>query len=87
MKTKLHLIIMCLLLSIVGGGELYAWNYPTSKPSSPFSSGDGSSSKPYEIRDATAMVRLCLYLRKQVVAHQYSLSLHGSQEQLPTTCR
>ena len=64
MKTKLHLIIMCLLLSIVGGGELYAWNYPTSKPSSPFSSGDGSSSKPYEIRDADDLAELAYMVRE-----------------------
>ena len=52
MKTKLNLIILCLLLFFAGGGKSYAWNYPTSKPTYPFSSGDGSSSKPYEIRDA-----------------------------------
>ena len=58
MKTKLHLIILCLLLCFAGGGELYAWNYPTSKPSYLFSSGDGSSSKPYEIRDAQDLANL-----------------------------
>ena len=34
--------ILYLLLFFTGEGELYAWTYPTSKPSIPFSSGDGS---------------------------------------------
>ena len=58
MKTKLQLIILCLLLFFAGGGKSYAWNYPTSKPSHPFTSGDGSSSKPYEIRDAQDLANL-----------------------------
>ena len=34
--------IFCLLLFFTWESELYAWTYPTSKPSIPFSSGDGS---------------------------------------------
>ena len=56
MKTKLHLIIMCLLLSIVGGGSVClaadSWNYPTSKPKTPFGGGDGSQGNPYRIETA-----------------------------------
>ena len=56
MKTKLHLIIMCLLLSIVGGGSVClaadSWSYPTSKPKTPFGGGDGSQGNPYRIETA-----------------------------------
>lgn len=44
--------ILYLLLFFTGEVELYAWSYPTSKPSYPFTSGDGSYSNPYEIRNA-----------------------------------
>ena len=58
MKLNRIISILYLLLFFTGEGELYAWNYPTSKPSYPFSSGDGSSSKPYEIRDAQDLANL-----------------------------
>lgn len=57
--------ILCLLLFFTWEGELYAWDYPTSKPSIPFSSGDGSSSNPYEIRNEHDLANLAIwYARK-----------------------
>lgn len=47
MKTKLHLIIMSLVLLFVAGGQSVClaadtWSYPTTKPETPFGGGDGS---------------------------------------------
>ena len=47
MKTKLHLIIMSLVLLFVAGGQRVclaaeSWSYPSSKPGFPFGGGDGS---------------------------------------------
>ena len=64
MKLNRIISILYLLLFFTGEGELYAWNYPTSKPSYPFSSGDGSSSKPYEIRDAQDLANLAYMVRE-----------------------
>ena len=50
--------ILYLLLFFTGESELYAWTYPTSKPSIPFSSGDGSYSHPYEIRNEHDLANL-----------------------------
>ena len=57
MKTKLHLIIMSLVLLFVAGGQSVclaadSWSYPTSKPKSPFGGGDGSQGNPYRIETA-----------------------------------
>lgn len=56
---------LCLLLFFTGEGELYAWNYPTSKPSIPFSSGDGSYSHPYEIRNEHDLANLAYMVREE----------------------
>ena len=57
--------ILYLLLFFTGEGELYAWNYPTSKPSIPFSSGDGSYSHPYEIRNEHDLANLAYMVREE----------------------
>ena len=56
--------ILCLLLFFTGEVELYAWTYPTSKPSYPFTSGDGSYSNPYEIRNAQDLANLAYMVRE-----------------------
>ena len=56
--------ILYLLLFFTGEGELYAWTYPTSKPSYPFTSGDGSYSNPYEIRNAQDLANLAYMVRE-----------------------
>ena len=56
--------ILYLLLFFTGEGELYAWTYPTSKPSIPFTSGDGSYSNPYEIRNAQDLANLAYMVRE-----------------------
>ena len=56
--------ILYLLLFFTGEGELYAWTYPTSKPSNPFTSGDGSYSNPYEIRNAQDLANLAYMVRE-----------------------
>ena len=57
--------ILYLLLFFTGESELYAWTYPTSKPSYPFSSGDGSYSNPYEIRNAQDLANLAYMVREE----------------------
>ena len=57
--------ILYLLLFFTGEGELYAWTYPTSKPSNPFTSGDGSYSNPYEIRNAQDLANLAYMVREE----------------------
>ena len=56
MKTKLQLIILCLVLFLAGGGSVIqaaeSWSYPTSKPTNPFAGGDGSQWNPYRIDNA-----------------------------------
>ena len=56
--------ILYLLLFFTGESELYAWTYPTSKPSYPFTSGDGSYSNPYEIRNAQDLANLAYMVRE-----------------------
>ena len=56
--------ILYLLLFFTGEVELYAWTYPTSKPSYPFTSGDGSYSNPYEIRNAQDLANLAYMVRE-----------------------
>lgn len=56
--------IFFLLLFFTGESELYAWTYPTSKPSYPFTSGDGSYSNPYEIRNAQDLANLAYMVRE-----------------------
>ena len=56
--------ILYLLLFFTGEVELYAWTYPTSKPSNPFTSGDGSYSNPYEIRNAQDLANLAYMVRE-----------------------
>ena len=62
MKTKLQLIILCLLLFLAGGGSVIhaadKWNYPTSKPETPFGGGDGSQWNPYRIETAQHLANL-----------------------------
>ncbi|MCI6118303.1 MAG: hypothetical protein MR717_03280, partial [Prevotella sp.] len=57
--------ILYLLLFFTGESELYAWTYPTSKPSYPFTSGDGSYSNPYEIRNADDLANLAYMVREE----------------------
>ena len=50
MKTKLHLIILSLVLLFIAGGQSVclaaeSWSYPTNKPETPYGSGDGSCGK------------------------------------------
>ncbi|MDY3898586.1 MAG: hypothetical protein SOZ29_10995 [Prevotella sp.] len=63
MKLNRIISILYLLLFFTGEGELYAWTYPTSKPSNPFTSGDGSYSNPYEIRNAQDLANLAYMVR------------------------
>ena len=63
MNLNRIICILYLLLFFIGESELYAWNYPTSKPLHPFSSGDGSYSNPYEIRDAQDLANLAYMVR------------------------
>ena len=63
MKTKLHLIIMSLVLLFVAGGQRVclaadSWSYPTSKPKTPFGGGDGSQGNPYRIETAQHLANL-----------------------------
>lgn len=62
MKTKLQLIILCLLLFMAGGGSVVQaadnWDYPTSKPQTPFGGGDGSWNNPYRIETAQHLANL-----------------------------
>ena len=63
MKTKLHLIIMCLVLLFMVGGPSVClaadiWSYPTSKPSIPFGGGTGRQSDPYLIKCAQDLANL-----------------------------
>ena len=64
MNLNRIICILCLLLFFTGESELYAWNYPTSKPSYPFTSGDGSYSNPYEIRNAQDLANLAYMVRE-----------------------
>ena len=62
MKTKLHLIILCLLLSFVGGSSVIhaadTWSYPTKKPDGKFGGGSGSWYDPYLINNAQQLADL-----------------------------
>ena len=63
MKTKLHLIIMSLILLFMAGGQSIclaadSWSYPTSKPKTPFGGGDGSQGNPYRIETAQHLANL-----------------------------
>ena len=63
MKTKLHLIIMSLVLLFMAGGQSVclaadSWSYPTSKPETPFGGGDGSWANPYRIETAQHLANL-----------------------------
>ena len=63
MKTKLHLIIMSLVLLFVAGGQSVclaaeSWSYPTTKPETPFGGGDGSKWNPYRIESAQHLANL-----------------------------
>ncbi len=63
MKTKLHLIIMSLVLLFVAGGQSVclaaeSWSYPTTKPETPFGGGDGSWYDPYRIETAQHLANL-----------------------------
>ena len=54
--------ILYLLLFFTGESELYAWTYPTSKPSYPFSSGD----KIYHVNSDVEMKGLrCYFVAKE----------------------
>lgn len=63
MKTKLHLIIMSLVLLFVAGGQSVClaadtWSYPTTKPETPFGGGDGSWYDPFRIETAQHLANL-----------------------------
>ena len=63
MKTKLHLIIMSLVLLFMAGGQSVClaadtWSYPTTKPETPFGGGDGSWADPYRIETAQHLANL-----------------------------
>ena len=63
MKTKLHLIIMCLVLLFMVGGPSVClaadiWSYPTSKPDGRFGGGSGSYYDPYLINNAQQLADL-----------------------------
>ena len=62
MKTKLHLIILCLLLSFVGGSSVIhaaeKWSYPTDKPDGKFGGGTGDLYNPYLINNAQQLADL-----------------------------
>ena len=63
MKTKLHLIIMTLVLLFMAGGHSVClasedWEYPTSKPWTLFGGGDGSWSDPDRIETAQHLANL-----------------------------
>ena len=63
MKTKLHLIIMSLVLLFVAGGQSVclaaeSWSYPTTKPETPFGGGDGSWYDPDRIETAQHLANL-----------------------------
>ena len=74
MNLNRIICILYLLLFFTGEVELYAWTYPTSKPPYPFSSGDGSSSNPYEIRNEheTAYVLIDSIIKKFVMMKKIS---------------
>ena len=56
MNMNRFFTIMCLLLCLAGGKSVIQaadmWEYPTSKPSSPYAGGSGSKSDPYRISTA-----------------------------------
>ena len=63
MKTKLHLIILCLVLLFMAGEQSVClaadtWSYPTEKPKTPFGGGTGSQSDPYLISTAQHLANL-----------------------------
>ena len=62
MKTKLQLIILCLLLSFVGGSSVIhaadSWKYPTDKPDGKFGGGTGDFYNPYLINNAQQLADL-----------------------------
>lgn len=62
MKTKLQLIILCLLLFLAGGGSVIhaadQWSYPTDKPNGKFGGGSGSWYDPYLINNAQQLADL-----------------------------
>ena len=62
MNMNRFLFILCLLLSFVGGDSVIqaadSWEYPTSKPETPFGGGDGSQSNPYRIDNAQHLANL-----------------------------
>ena len=69
MKTKLQLIILCLLLSFVGGSSVIqaadSWEYPPSKPTNPFAGGDGSKWNPYRIDNAQQLANFSYMVTKE----------------------
>ena len=61
MKTKLNLIILCLLLFLAGGGNVSlaaSWSYPEDEPKTPFGGGTGTQSDPYRISTAQHLANL-----------------------------
>ena len=86
MKTKLHLIIMSLVLLFVAGGQSVClaadtWSYPTTKPETPFGGGDGSSYDPYRIETAQHLANLAYMVTDATRITRASISY------LPTTSR
>ena len=69
MNMNRFLFILCLLLSFAGGDSVIQaadpWNYPTSKPETPFGGGDGSSWNPYRIETAQHLANLAYMVTKK----------------------
>lgn len=61
MKTKLQLIILCLVLFLAGEGNVSlaaSWSYPKDEPETPFGGGTGTQSDPYRISTAQHLANL-----------------------------
>ena len=78
---NLHRIIciLYLLLFFTGEGELYAWTYPTSKPSNPFTSGD----KIYHVNSDVEMKGLrCYFVAKGAFSNAKVIHSDGTSTDL-----
>ena len=62
MNMNRFFTILCLLLCLAGGKSVIQaadmWEYPTSKPKTPFGGGDGSWNNPYRIETAQHLANL-----------------------------
>ena len=73
------LFILCLLLSFAGGDSVIqaadSWDYPGSKPETPFGGGDGCSWNPYRIETAQHLANLAYMVTKKGKPIRASISL------------